>query len=429
MPTRVGIIHEDRLAGMWLTPEVISFSGSLLACWLLVRTGQLHGHLTHDLTDGAQKIHEGAVPRIGGIGLASGLILGGATLGHGAALWWIFALGALPAFAAGLWEDLTKTVPVRVRLTATIAAGVLFAEVTGYSLHHLDLWPIDSIIGLPVVAIGFTGLAIGGVANAMNIIDGCNGLAGGTGLILLAAMGCISAVEHDYALVSLILLTMAGVMGFLLINFPHGRIFLGDAGAYALGFLVAAFAIALPARHADVSPAIGLLVVIYPVSETLYSVVRRLSKARTAVSQPDRLHLHSLTFEALKGRIDNPVFRNSLSSVFIWALPLLSALMSFALAWSSVTVVLLAAAANVLLYRLAYAQVLRLTHHPRAPRGKAFNAALMPAPMPSLEIVAAEDSYSGRRTNAKRDRHPSRPNVRYVPLALSKASLWLGQLR
>ncbi|WP_127900976.1 MraY family glycosyltransferase [Solirhodobacter olei] len=364
---------------MSMLPPFVAFAGSLITCWLLVRTCHLHGHLTLDGVQGAQKIHQGAVPRVGGLGLAGGLLLGGALLTHGGPLWWFVVLGALPAFTAGLWEDLTKKVGVRARFLATIFAGALFAELTGYSLHHLDLWPVDVLLGVPAVAVLFTGFAIGGVANAMNIIDGCNGLAAGTAMILLGAFAAIAGIEGDYALLSIVLLSMAGVGGFFLINFPRGYIFLGDAGAYSMGFLIAAFAVALPARHADISPVIGLLVVIYPVSETLYSIVRRMGKGGGAVGQPDRLHLHSLTFKALEGRVADPVLRNSLSSVLLWSLPLISSVMAVLLAWQSPALVLIAAAANLVLYRLAYGLVARKARGQTRPEPR---VAPQPAPAP-----------------------------------------------
>ena len=188
----------------------------------------------------------------------------------------------------------------------------------------------------------------------MNIIDGCNGLASGTAMILFGAFAAIAFGVGDGRLVMVALVGLGAVAGFFVVNFPMGKLFLGDAGAYSIGFLLAAVAVALPARNPEISPLIGLLVLIYPVSETLYSVIRRMRRGGGAVGQPDRLHLHSLTFQSLYAGIAKPVFRNSASSVILWVLPLASAVMAVSVARGEATVVLLATVVNVALYRAAY---------------------------------------------------------------------------
>jgi UDP-N-acetylmuramyl pentapeptide phosphotransferase/UDP-N-acetylglucosamine-1-phosphate transferase len=341
---------------MSIFPLLVAFAASFAASLALVATRNFHGHLTLDAVAGTQKIHSNAVPRIGGLAVSLGFEAGGFSIaGAGDHLWWVLAACCLPAFAFGLLEDVTKRVGVRVRLLATVLAGTLFAGVTGFTLHHLGIWPVDLILALPFVAILFTGFAIGGVANAMNIVDGCNGLASGTAMILLAAFAAIAWQAGDAELVAVCLIGIGSIAGFFLVNFPHGRLFLGDAGAYSVGFLLAAIAVALPARNAGISPVIGLLVLIYPVTETLYSIARRVLSRGAAVGQPDRLHLHSLTFQALRSEIRRTVHRNSMASVILWSLPASSAVLAVILARSSVATVLLGAAVVVVFYRALYA--------------------------------------------------------------------------
>lgn len=339
---------------MIISAPLLAFVAALLASLILVITKSLHGRFTLDGVAGAQKIHSGAVPRVGGVGVVVGACLGGLLLTHASGLWWMLASCALPAFAFGLAEDISKVVGVAWRLLATILAGVIFSLVSGYSIHDIGIAPVDAILGLPLVAVLFTGFAVGGVANAVNIIDGCNGLASGTAMILFAAFGTIAYSAGDEHLAMVALVGLGAVAGFFLVNFPMGKLFLGDAGAYSIGFLLAAVAVALPARNHDISPLIGLLVLIYPVTETLYSVIRRMRRGGGAVGQPDRLHLHSLTFQSLHSGIAKPVFRNSASSVILWVLPFASAVMAVSVARGDATLVLLATVINVALYRVAY---------------------------------------------------------------------------
>ncbi|MBL9058021.1 MAG: glycosyl transferase family 4, partial [Rhodobacteraceae bacterium] len=100
---------------------------SLLVSIMLVVTQKLHGHLSFDSQFGVQKLHSAPTPRIGGIAVAMALGLGCVLLrGEAFDFWWMWAVAALPAFAAGLTEDLTKKVGVRMRLAATLLSGLLF---------------------------------------------------------------------------------------------------------------------------------------------------------------------------------------------------------------------------------------------------------------------------------------------------------------
>lgn len=339
----------------------MAFYGALIALLmsavttgLIVRTAHLHGHMSGDGVSGAQKIHSGTVPRIGGVAVALGIAIGGLFLSKGGGIWGLVALCALPAFAAGLVEDITKRVSVRMRLMATIVAGAIFAVVTGYTLHHLALPGVDLLLAQPLVAVAFTAFAIGGIANAMNIVDGCNGLSAMTSILLFGVFGLIAGAAGDPGLFAVCMLFAGAIAGFLVWNFPFGKIFLGDAGAYSVGFALAAVAVALPARNPSVSPVIGLLVLCYPVAETVYSMARRARKESSAVGQPDSMHLHSLTFKALRGRIESGVLRNSAAGAAIWALPLTSSLLAYALWRQSTGIVLLACAAHFVLYCVAY---------------------------------------------------------------------------
>jgi UDP-N-acetylmuramyl pentapeptide phosphotransferase/UDP-N-acetylglucosamine-1-phosphate transferase len=321
-----------------LAPLVLAFVVSLLTSLIIVATRGFHGRHTLDSHGGIQKIHEFPAPRVGGLGLAFGAIAGGTMLPDAAqALWWMICLAAVPAFLAGLTEDITKRVSVRSRLAATILSGAIFSLVTGYTISHIGFGPIDVVLGVAVVSVLFSSFAIGGIANAFNIIDGCHGLASGTAVILLGAFGMIAYHAGDGDLVRVIAMSAAVLVGFLLVNFPMGKLFLGDAGAYSVGFLLAAIAIALPARNPQVSPVIGLLVLSYPVMETFYSIWRRSRIKGSAVGQPDRLHLHSLMFQAMTVRIKAAALRNPMSSVVLWSLPLLSAVFGDLFARSSLT--------------------------------------------------------------------------------------------
>jgi UDP-N-acetylmuramyl pentapeptide phosphotransferase/UDP-N-acetylglucosamine-1-phosphate transferase len=261
----------------------------------LVLTKKHHGHLTLDSTIGVQKSHAEPTPRVGGVGIYLGLLLAWIVVrdrGVRDILGIVLLAGLIP-LACGLAEDVTKRVGVLPRLLATMAGGVAAWMLTGVCLNRLDVYGLDWLMTLTPIAVVFTAFAVGGVANAINIIDGFHGLASGTTMIALIALGAISLQADDPQLAMACFLVAAAIAGFWLVNYPWGKLFMGDGGAYFAGFALAWFAVLLPVRNPGVSVWAGLLVCAYPVIEVLYSVVRRARK-RQSPGAPDSGHLHSL---------------------------------------------------------------------------------------------------------------------------------------
>jgi len=231
-------------------------------------------------------------------------------------------LSSIPAFLFGLTEDLTKKVGVLVRLAATIASGILAWLLSGISLNRLDILGVDWLLGWPVISVIFTAFAVAGVTNAINIVDGFNGLASGLVAISLVTLGFVAQSVGDITLMNVCLLLFFVVLGFMAMNFPFGKIFMGDGGAYLIGFCLAWVAILLPMRNPSISPWCSLLACIYPILEVLFSITRRFSR-NLHVGHPDRLHLHSLVkIRIVRKRLAGlpSVLMNSAVSPLIWIL-------------------------------------------------------------------------------------------------------------
>ena len=308
-----------------------AFAFSLLLCLTLVATRGWHGWLTNDGTSGVQKFHRVPTPRIGGLALALAYVLVWPLLPEAVRPTWLaIGLAGIPAFAAGIGEDLTRRVGVRWRLLATMGAGVVFALLTGYTMHKVYVPGADWLLSFYVCALVFTGFAMGGVANAINIIDGFNGLASGSLLIMLAAFAFVAAEVGDGLVFALAVLYGALVLGFFVVNFPLGKLFLGDGGAYFAGFLLAALGVLLPMRNPEVSAWTAILICAYPVIETLASMLRKSRRDGHSVGQPDRVHFHMLAHRRYARRIvraPGPVhLRNPATSLVTWFLPLLTAI-------------------------------------------------------------------------------------------------------
>ena len=314
---------------------LIAFVTSLVATLWVVHWGKTHGaaSMDHDV-QGPQKFHTRPVPRVGGLGIVAGL------LGAVGSLWWMgsearqvaatLMLCGVPAFVVGLIEDMTKRVSPRHRLLATSVSAALAFWLLGAALTRADIPGLDGLLGWAPGSALLTIFAVAGIANSVNIIDGFNGLASMCVVIMLVALAYVAFQVGDQIVLSMALAGIGAVLGFFFWNFPAGLIFLGDGGAYFLGFYIAELSILLLVRNPAVSPLFPLLVCIYPVFETLFSIYRRRFIRAVPPSMPDGIHLHSLIYRrvmrwAVGSRSAKELTRrNSMTSPYLWALCMMS---------------------------------------------------------------------------------------------------------
>lgn len=294
---------------------------TFLICIAIVLSKPVHGRYTLDHRLGPQKLHEYPTPRVGGLAIVMGLVISFAYAPIPVReLLKPMIIAGMPAFLFGLAEDLSRRVRWQERLLATICSGVLAWWLTGIVVTRVDVPLVDQLMSHAPFAVLFTAFALGGVANAFNMIDGLHGLSAGTAIICLAAFAAIAGLHGDGTLVHLSLMTALVLLGFLLVNFPLGKIFMGDGGAYLVGLSVGWVAVLLPVRNPDVSPWASLVILAYPVTEVLVSVLRRRLRAHIP-AYPDRLHLHSLLQVRVSRKLFSKVSRdwqNALVAPSIW---------------------------------------------------------------------------------------------------------------
>jgi UDP-N-acetylmuramyl pentapeptide phosphotransferase/UDP-N-acetylglucosamine-1-phosphate transferase len=341
---------------------ITSALASFLLAEVLVLTAGSHGRFTMDVPGAIQKFHSRPTPRVGGIGIYLALLGASLVMPHSGsrAILSTLLVAGVPALLVGLLEDVTKRIGVGTRLVTTMASGGIASWLTGTSITHIDLPLADALLGFAPVALMFTAFAVGGLANAINIIDGFNGLASGTTTICLLALAAVAAMVGDTALVLAAVIVAAAVAGFWLVNFPWGKLFLGDGGAYFAGFALAWLAVLLPARNAEVSPWASFVLCAYPIIEVLYSIARRLLHSHSA-GQPDRRHLHSLVATQVIPKLLphlQPTLQNSSVSVIMWACAAVPALAAIAMHHRTVYLVIFAGACGVA-YHLVYQRVAR----------------------------------------------------------------------
>ena len=288
---------------------VIAVLASLFTAVLLVVTKKWHGHFSSDRAgSGPQKLHTGAVPRVGGIavmtGFAVALLFAKITIPAveqiSAPIWLILAL--FVPFAVGLCEDVTQKFGPVSRLLATFAGAAIAYFFCGESIVRFEVPLVDALLALhPAVAFVFTLFCVGGIAHAFNLADGLNGLLVGLGLSASVAIATVAYLTGDVFVLVASTALAGAIGGFALLNFPRAWLFAGDGGAYLIGSALAIFAMLLCVRQPTVSPWLAFVVVLYPFTDTTYSIYRRWRAGRPIMS-PDAEHLHSLLALRLKAR-------------------------------------------------------------------------------------------------------------------------------
>jgi len=356
-----------------LNIALIAVSVSCVVSFLIVCSQRWHGKhtLDHDVS-GVQKFHATAVPRVGGIAVVAGLMgaLGFCSVAYPDILSKQHVSGAmklllasLPAFFAGLVEDVTKRVSIRMRLMATIVSALLASLLLGATINEFDIWGIDTLMAIAPIAIVATAFVVAGGANAINIIDGFNGLAGIVILVISAALGFLAWHAGDMFVTGLAMLGFGATLGFLLVNYPTGKLFLGDGGAYFLGFWVAEIAVLLLLRNPSVNAWQVLSICAYPVIEVMYSIYRRKFLRKSNPGAADGLHLHTLVYRRavpkfMRGACSRPWLRNALVVCLVGpciaALALISVLGGTTMGGAMGIVI-----AQVVLYLVVYKRLVR----------------------------------------------------------------------
>jgi UDP-GlcNAc:undecaprenyl-phosphate/decaprenyl-phosphate GlcNAc-1-phosphate transferase len=343
---------------------IIAFLTSYLITLWIIRYKHLHQRYSADRDlSGPQKFHHSPVPRIGGISIICGLLA--------AIILKIFYLGldyegfillicAVPTFAIGLAEDLTKKISIKQRLLLTALSGAIFIYLMGPQVYSFGIPFLDFLFFIPFFGIAFTIFAITGLANAYNIIDGFNGLSSMVGIITSLAIAYVAFCLDDKTITFLSLIIAAAILGFFIWNYPRGLIFLGDGGAYLIGFWIAALSIWLSYRHAEISPWFALLVNGYPTIETLFTIYRRKIHRGKNVGNADGIHFHTLIYRRVLQveNGENAFSANARTAPYLWVLTGFTVVPSV-LWWQSTFFLLVASALFMIFYLWLYKKIVR----------------------------------------------------------------------
>ena len=283
-----------------------------------------------------QSAHSGFVPRVGGLAIFVSILVLIPLLSFGfiplsvvfeldAEQLTLLILSAAPVFFVGLAEDLGYDMSPKARLIASGVSSLVAILLFEIWLDSLGIPGVDTVLIFAPVGILFTIFAAVGVVNAFNLIDGLNGLSSYVTVSVAFSLSIIAFYAGNTQILIFLVLIVAAVLGFMVLNFPTGKIFLGDGGAYALGHLLVWSAIILINDATDVSAFAILLVFFWPVADTGLAIWRRW-KLGNPTNRPDRLHFHQLAMRFLEIRFfgrDRREIANPVATMIL--MPLISA--------------------------------------------------------------------------------------------------------
>jgi UDP-GlcNAc:undecaprenyl-phosphate GlcNAc-1-phosphate transferase len=283
---------------------LIAFAVSIAAMPILVKVSQRFGAISEI---GGRHVGNQPIGRLGGVGVLLGIVVSiaiqkwldplvSATLDQSPRQLIGLICGSSLVATIGFWDDIRRLRATKKLVVQVVASLICYSF--GLRISGVDLPLLEPIqfgwFGLPI-----TLFWIVGIVNAVNLIDGLDGLAGGV-LLFASAVNFMAAIESDAMLPAILMVAMGGAtLGFLLYNWYPARIYLGDGGAYSLGFLLAATGLLAPVQKAStgISLLVPALALGLPVFDTLITMFRRFI-SRRGIFTPDRGHLHHILLDS-----------------------------------------------------------------------------------------------------------------------------------
>jgi UDP-GlcNAc:undecaprenyl-phosphate GlcNAc-1-phosphate transferase len=276
-----------------------------------------------------QRIHLNETPRLGGFIFILSLtsFVAFSNTNESIQLLKIILICLIPIIFVGAKEDLFHNVEPAIRLLSLLFVGWLFrVQFTGSLPILTDIPFIGKLLLLQGGISIFYIFSMAAVANGMNLIDGVNGLCGAVALSILSALLFLSYKTSDITMLSLIFSLILLIIPFMVMNYPYGRIFLGDLGAYSLGLILSMLTIILFGRHPEISPWAAALILIYPATEVIFSLLRRMING-VPIYHADTAHLHLKLFHFFRPQLHYKKIANALVTPALsglWLFPLLA---------------------------------------------------------------------------------------------------------
>ena len=302
------------------------FSIGFIQLLLLILIQKLNLKKYFSQYQGIQKIHDGEILRIGSLFLFLPLIIIYLINDEFKSMSFnlIIICSSIIIFLTIL-EDIKYFLSPKLRLTILFFVStiyVFFAELPNIKISNIFIDRQNIIIFYSLYI-----LSLMMIMNGFNFIDGLNGLSSFNFITIFISIYFLADLYQDEEIKNWSIFIILLSLFFLVLNFPFGKFFLGDSGSYLYAFLSGSTTIMLFDRNAEAPTLLALLVFAYPITEIVFSIIRKSLKKFSPMA-PDNLHIHQLIFNKLNG---NKKFRNNLASLlmaFFWLSPLLLVILS-----------------------------------------------------------------------------------------------------
>ena len=236
-----------------------------------------------------RKVHTKPMPRLGGLAIYFGFLLGYMLFGEHSLIMNAILIGSFIIVLTGVIDDI-KPLTAATKFIGQLAAALIVVCYGNLLLRDVSAFGI--YINFSWLSYPITVFFILGCINCMNLIDGLDGLAGGISAIYFLTIGIIAAIGGSTGLDFVLSFVMFGAtLGFLVHNFYPASIFMGDSGSMFLGFIISVVALLGFKNVTMTSLIIPLLVLAIPILDTLFAIVRRALKGQN-IAKPDKFHIH-----------------------------------------------------------------------------------------------------------------------------------------
>lgn len=264
---------------------------STLGSWLIVRG---RGRFGIDRPDGRRKLHAAPVSRLGGLPIYLSMVVGMTVViwcgDHGFKAWAPFLICNTLIFSVGLADDL-RPLGARVKLAGQLGAALILYAL-GVSIDVLSNPFGEGGITLGWWSLPLTLLWLVAIPNIINLIDGMDGLAAGFGLFLSLTLAFIGYVSFQSDVMIASCLMAAALAGFLFFNLPPAKIFLGDGGAYLIGFFIASVSLKSSNKGSVIAALLVIVIALgVPILDTFFAIIRRTIRG-VPVFSADAEHIH-----------------------------------------------------------------------------------------------------------------------------------------
>ena len=294
---------------------LLSFVSVFFLNYFAIKLWYLYGHkfsLTH--REEVQTIHKSSigVPRFGGLLIIVNLLLqmyfGPDFFSN--MLVYKLIIFSLPIVLIATYEDFFYANSAFTRLFSMIVSIALLFIFSDIPLPYIEVPVIDEFINTGYYPYLFYALALTLLINGMNVIDGVNGLTPVTAIAALLTLSCLAYFSNDTYILSAALIIVMPTLIFSIFNYPSGKVFLGDTGAYWLGWSLGILTITFYGRNPTLPTWGAWLLLFYPTFEMMFSTIRKLSLRRSPL-KPDPEHLHLLMYFKINANIYDNLSANN----------------------------------------------------------------------------------------------------------------------